>query len=246
MVDGQGADEYLMGYPGLFPHLFLDLLSSFQLKNLFKELISSKKNSVHLLKALFSLLPESLRLYSRKILKKNSLTPSWLNLKKLNVEARYPLSQIEFRGGKEQTSLMFTKTSLPELLHLADRNSMAHSIESRTPFLDHRLVEYVYNLPTEEKIKGSFTKHLLREAMKGILPEDIRLRRDKIGFQAPEMLWIKEEKEAFYRKLEMAIERSSGILHPSLLKEFEKKPCSMNFWQFIIFGEWLETFQVTI
>jgi asparagine synthase (glutamine-hydrolysing) len=76
------------------------------------------------------------------------------------------------------------QTSLPSLLRYEDRNSMAHSIEARVPFLDHRLVELAFRLPAEAKVRGADTKRLLREAMKGVLPEPIRTRRDKLGFRA--------------------------------------------------------------
>ena len=73
---------------------------------------------------------------------------------------------------------------LRSLLRYEDRNSMAHSIESRVPFLDHRLVEFVFSLPPEEKVRGAETKRLLRRAMAGTLPERVRQRRDKLGFAA--------------------------------------------------------------
>ena len=76
------------------------------------------------------------------------------------------------------------QTSLPSLLRYEDRNSMAHSIEARVPFLDHRLVELAFRLPAETKVRGADTKRLLREAMRGVLPEPIRTRRDKLGFRA--------------------------------------------------------------
>jgi asparagine synthase (glutamine-hydrolysing) len=76
------------------------------------------------------------------------------------------------------------QNSLPALLRYEDRNSMAHSIEARVPFLDHRLVELAFRLPAEAKVRGADTKRLLREAMKGVLPEPIRTRRDKLGFRA--------------------------------------------------------------
>ena len=72
---------------------------------------------------------------------------------------------------------------------------MAHSIEARVPFLDHRVVEFAFRLPGALKISGVETKHVLREAMKGVLPEDIRARRDKIGFRAePDATWMIAER----------------------------------------------------
>jgi asparagine synthase (glutamine-hydrolysing) len=68
---------------------------------------------------------------------------------------------------------------------------MAYSIETRLPFLDYRLVEFVFSLPTEFKIKEGVTKIILRIAMHGILPEEVRNRMDKIGFVTPEADWFK-------------------------------------------------------
>lgn len=80
--------------------------------------------------------------------------------------------------------------NLPLYLRVEDRNSMAHSLESRLPFLDHRLVEYVFSLPTHWLMRGGSNKYLLREAMRGILPEQVRQRRDKFGFPIPEVRWL--------------------------------------------------------
>jgi asparagine synthase (glutamine-hydrolysing) len=85
-----------------------------------------------------------------------------------------------------------TKTYLHELLMKQDQMSMAASIESRVPFLDHRLVEYTAKLPQRMKIRGSETKWILREAMKGILPEEI-LTRSKMGFPVPIGNWFRNE-----------------------------------------------------
>lgn len=87
--------------------------------------------------------------------------------------------------------LLFT-SPLPSLLHYEDRNSMAHSIESRVPFLDHRLVECVTRMNPEDKIRKGVTKSLLREAMKDILPKPIYDRKDKVAFATPgEVLWLR-------------------------------------------------------
>ena len=67
---------------------------------------------------------------------------------------------------------------------------MAFSIETRLPFLDYRLVEYVFSLPSHQKIKGGVTKVILRNAMKDILPEEVRKRKDKMGFVTPEGIWF--------------------------------------------------------
>ena len=83
-------------------------------------------------------------------------------------------------------------TSLPALLRYEDRNSMAFGIEARTPFLDYRLVEHAMALPADVLIREGWTKAVLREAMTGLLPETVRLRRDKLGFATPETRWLTE------------------------------------------------------
>jgi asparagine synthase (glutamine-hydrolysing) len=90
-----------------------------------------------------------------------------------------------------------TCTNLPALLHYEDRNSMAFSIESRVPVLDYRFVEYVASLPLNQKIRAGVTKTVLRKAIKGIVPESIRCRMDKMGFVTPEEVWMREDLRPF-------------------------------------------------
>jgi asparagine synthase (glutamine-hydrolysing) len=82
--------------------------------------------------------------------------------------------------------------SVPALTHYEDRNSGAHSLEVRHPFLDHRLVNFVVNLPTELKIHQGWTKYILRAALPE-MPAALRWRRDKQGFLVPEQLWLRRE-----------------------------------------------------
>jgi len=80
---------------------------------------------------------------------------------------------------------------LEHLLKWEDRNSMWFSLESRVPFLDHRLVEKTLSLSRNMIIKNGMTKYILREAMKDTLPENIRMRKDKIGFDTPADKWFR-------------------------------------------------------
>jgi asparagine synthase (glutamine-hydrolysing) len=83
-----------------------------------------------------------------------------------------------------------TKTYLHELLMKQDQMSMAASIESRVPFLDHKLVEFTAGLPERMKLRGMTTKYILRESMKGLLPDTI-LTRSKMGFPVPLSAWFR-------------------------------------------------------
>ena len=86
-----------------------------------------------------------------------------------------------------------TLHSIPSLLRYEDRNSMAFSIESRTPFLDYRLVEFCFSLPSEFKISGAETKLVLRRAMSGLMPREVVERKDKLGFPTPVSHWFRGE-----------------------------------------------------
>ncbi len=82
------------------------------------------------------------------------------------------------------------KTYLQELLMKQDQMSMAASVESRVPFLDHKLVEYTARLPERLKLRGWTTKYILRRSMKDVLPEAI-LKRRKMGFPVPVGAWLR-------------------------------------------------------
>ena len=86
-----------------------------------------------------------------------------------------------------------TKAWLPALLQVEDRMSMAWSIESRVPFLDKRLAELAFSMPSNIKFKNGLTKYILRKSMKGKVPEEILWRKDKLGFPVPLKEWFKKE-----------------------------------------------------
>src|SRR6185312_8451321 len=104
-------------------------------------------------------------------------------------------------------------TSLPALLRYEDRNSMAWSIESRVPFLDYRLVEYLAGLPDHMKLRRGVTKVVLRKALGDVLPESVRDRRDKMGFVTPEHAWLGEIGSGWIRdQLRVAIDTLPSLL----------------------------------
>ena len=82
------------------------------------------------------------------------------------------------------------KTLLPALLHVEDRVSMAHGLESRVPFLDHRVVELASTIPADVKFKNGTMKHVLREALGDRLPDSVLARTDKMGFPVPLHEWL--------------------------------------------------------
>lgn len=93
------------------------------------------------------------------------------------------------------------KGSLPALLHVEDRTSMAASIESRVPLLDHRLVEFMAHIPPNIKFAGGRMKHLFKEAVRNSVPEPIFERKDKMGFPTPLTQWTQGVAREFVRDM---------------------------------------------
>ena len=106
---------------------------------------------------------------------------------------------------------------LEELLRYADRNSMAHGREIRLPFLSHELVEFIFSLPANYKIRKGWTKWILRETMGDKLPEAIAWRKDKTGFEPPQKLWMEDKnmQEAIQQAKRKLVDEK--ILKPSVL-----------------------------
>lgn len=142
-----------------------------------------------------------------------------------------------------------TNLSIPALLHYEDRNSMAFSIEARTPFLDYRLVEFCLGLPFEEKIKADRTKVIMRKALKDILPDEVITRRDKLGYPTPFARWIRQDlKEEIKEILYSNSFINRGIFNPEKIKEMLERHLTGNsdeswmLWRIITLELWYRMF----
>lgn len=196
LLDGQGADEYLAGYMHAFDRLIGQELSKMQLFTALKTIYwHQKRHKIPKQQLLFLIAKSVVAGFSGE---QRFFSYAFRN--KVEQVIKLDKSIIPFSINGIQTNNSFDHylyhqvftTSLPSLLHYEDRNSMAFGIESRVPFLDHRLVQYCFQLGNQEKIKDGETKSILRNAMTGILPDDIRLRQDKKGFVTPgEDKWLR-------------------------------------------------------
>jgi asparagine synthase (glutamine-hydrolysing) len=137
-------------------------------------------------------------------------------------------------------------TSLPALLRYEDRNSMAFSVESRVPFLDFRLVEFLAGLPDGMKLQRGITKTVLREAMRGVLPEAIRTRGDKMGFVTPEEVWLGKTATAWFRDgVEATLDTIPSLFERGKVLEMLERtvagaiPFSFAPWRILCFGRWI-------
>jgi asparagine synthase (glutamine-hydrolysing) len=187
ILDGQGGDEQLAGYRKFYLFYFMELLKQKRLLRLPSEVIS------------FFFSPGILATLNLK----SGLRYFTAGNRLLKVD---DLLQRSFRDefGEREPGIGYqgnlglrmkedlTRYSLPVLLRYEDRNSMAHAVETRLPLLDYRLVEMLATFPLDQKMRYGWTKYVLRNAMKGSLPENIRLRKSKLGFSPPEETWFKD------------------------------------------------------
>lgn len=257
-LDGQGADEMLAGYNGYPGQRIRSLLEKGQLGEACfflnewakwpgRSRLAGAKRAVaemtqgHLYDAL------------RRLNGMQDL-PSWINagaLEERGIIRRYPRQRadsIEFgRRVTAELALSLAQRGLPALLRHGDRNSMRFSVESRVPFLTLDMVELLLSLPESFLIsRTGETKSVFRAAMRGIVPDDVLDRRDKIGFATPEREWL----------LSMA-DTVRGWLREDLglpffnqqevVKAFDqivsgKQAFSWQVWRWINFSRWYASF----
>jgi len=259
MLDGQGADEMLAGYR---PYISVriasllrrgDLLAARRLAFAGARLPGSQSAPRLLAKAGASLLP-----------------PGVFQHVKHGVDASRPQADrwidhawFAKHGGIERpvsplsTSLHevlrrdVTSSSLPALLRYEDRNSMAFSIESRVPFLTTSLADFVLRLPASYLLDtDGTTKSVFRSAMRGIVPDGILDRRDKIGFATPEKQWL----GALSGWVDTTLDNADRDSLPGLRLEMVRaewqgicagqRPFGWHVWRWLNLVRWMELFQV--
>jgi asparagine synthase (glutamine-hydrolysing) len=143
------------------------------------------------------------------------------------------------------------QTSLPMLLRYEDRNSMAHSVESRVPFLTPTLINFIFSLPEEQivDIEGN-SKSVFRKAMQSLVPAPILGRRDKVGFSTPEKRWLKDLQPWVEKSLNSETAASISALNLERIKQewqgvsTNKKPFNFRVWRWINLIHWAELHSV--
>jgi asparagine synthase (glutamine-hydrolysing) len=261
LLDGQGADELLAGYHGYFGSYYIELARRLRLGSLVKELVDYRKlhgayQPMIYAAAIRALLPGPLLALLRRmpgiraLARRSAMGTPWLDRdfeKAHRTESPLPA---KFRSDlKNHLYSLFMYSSLPGLLHYEDRNSMAFSLEARVPFLDYRLIEYIFSLPSEQKLGSGMTKVVLRNAMKGILPETVRTRVDKMGFVTPETVWFRTIlKDAVTSVIASPAFRDLGYFNvPEVRSEFERhcrgeRNISFVIWRWINLLLWKDMF----
>ncbi len=145
----------------------------------------------------------------------------------------------------DQVSYADLHTFLPfNLLEYGDRMSMAHGLEVRLPFTDHKLVEFALRLPAQFKLRGSESKHILRRAVRGLLPAEI-LERPKLGLNPPLGIWLQNDLAPRVEEMlgEAAVRRR-GWFHPAAVRRIVesyrsgRRDYSLQIWALLVLEEW--------
>lgn len=248
VLDGQGADEQLGGYRKFYYFYLSELLKRRQWSHAIKEVAS-------LLGSISFFLDLQLR---QAVLRYSPFGSNRAHIgnffdagfAKRFIGRELPLS---YTGNlAERIKLDMTRFSLPVLLRHEDRNSMAFSVESRVPFLDHEFVEFLASLPFSQKMNAGWTKYVMRRGLSGILPRKIQMRKSKLGFQAPEDDWFRkillEPVTDTFRNARF-IDRFANldVLQKSFTADFSgkmsRRPASFYF-RFFILEHWARVFDV--
>ncbi|MCK6693640.1 MAG: asparagine synthase (glutamine-hydrolyzing) [Thermoanaerobaculia bacterium] len=249
-LDGQGADEALAGYHYFFGFHFKNLLRNGRIGTLASEMrhYYSKHRSLYGIKSLaFFLLPAFLRSQVR-VMEKGYLDTGFFHAH--NNGDNLIAGELYGSPSLQDALINHFEYKLEHLLKWEDRNSMWFSLEARVPFLDYRLVERTLSLPEDMIIREGMTKHILREAMRGTLPEQIRMRRDKIGFETPEAEWFRTPVFQHYIKNLISSEPfiSRGIMDVKKVQllynnHLERKANhSREIWKWIHLEKWYNQF----
>jgi asparagine synthase (glutamine-hydrolysing) len=201
LLDGQGADEILAGYPYQLGAFFGETAARSGTGRAIREAraatqVTGRPLMFHLGLLAYQRLPLPAALRRLAVGRFSTHTHVPRAMLEPGLAARLApdagLRHLPRATLREERLANLWRTSLPALLRYEDRNSMAFGIEARTPFLDYRLVEHAIALPAQALVKGGWSKAILRDAMSGVLPETVRLRRDKLGFTTPEKRWMAE------------------------------------------------------
>lgn len=200
LLDGQGGDEILLGYEKYYGAFIASSFRSGGVPEMMSAILATSRNNAKLraanmVKYVLGSLSASARnyYYSRQHRHLRGIDFNFDHIKNFAKSSQdsFALQKLEIE-----------KTNLPILLRCEDKNSMAHSIEARLPFLDYRMVQFCLSLPDKYKIRNGWSKWILRNAMTNRLPSAVTWRKNKFGFEAPDEIWLNRHNAEMQRSVE--------------------------------------------
>jgi asparagine synthase (glutamine-hydrolysing) len=239
VIDGQGADELMAGYTPYFFVYFQQLRHEHRYGALIREAFDARDVTVPFFR---NYLGDRFK-PGRKVEPRTLLDVGFFG--RFQPDSRRRHTARTLRGRLYEDVFVH---SLPALLRYEDKNSMAFSVESRVPFLDPRLVEYIFSLPADAIIGGGWNKRVMRQALTGILPEKVRNRRWKVGFTTPEMAWLVARKDLVNDIFDSESFRSRPYFDAGAVKEAFARICdgeaeeTLAIWRALNLEIWLRVF----
>ncbi len=250
LLDGQGADEILGGYYPFAGAYLVSLLRKGKLRKYKKEIKALKSNfnpnmGTAMLRAAFYGLPQNFQSMTRQ---KGRLGYELISEK---YKARAAILESPQRGATDfqELGLRSVEFGLYELLHYEDRNAMHFSIESRVPFLDHRVVEWSLAQAPEVKIVNGWTKYPIRQMLDKESYKELAWRKDKLGFVAPQARWrdeLRNEMVALIDRIDLPEVFDKVALRNLFLQKLNKPAEQTEFWRVFALLRWLELFKITL
>lgn len=207
-LDGQGADEMFAGYPVFRAAYAAGLLRQGRFREAQNLIASAQSGGLRLLlQTMATFLPDAARPLMRRLAGK-PVMPDWMQAGWFATVPANDMAHGSLNSLQADLARSREKSSLPMLLRYADRNAMAVSVENRVPFLTTALAEFAISVPDSDLIDSAgTTKSVLRRALRGLVPDPVLDRRDKIGFVTPEARWF-----AGSPALRAMLERTSDTL----------------------------------
>lgn len=245
-LNGQGGDETMFGYERYYAFYFLDLIKKLNFKKALKEFkLASKHSRLSLKELLIYLFYFNFPLI--RIIRKKMKASSYC---KKNLLSKAPYNLIKkIYYPKTLKSLIITElthTQLPHILHMDDKGYMAHSIETRIPFLDYRYIELALKIKPDYKIKNGYTKYIIRKMMDGKMPESVTWRTNKMGFPFPIQKYLNSLKEEDMADLFENPKSATLFNIEKIKKEFSKNKFNISVIMFMNVEIFLRIFDVKI
>ncbi|MCG8325304.1 MAG: asparagine synthase C-terminal domain-containing protein, partial [Thiotrichales bacterium] len=263
VLNGQGADETLAGYPSFFRNHWATTLLDGAPGRLWKQLSAYSDHFGSSPARLFAdVVQQTLRCalcqlpayraLGRWRRRRAAEESTWLS------SGFFAHVEAEDDGPPDWRLDDALKTAvnvfpLPLYLRVEDRNSMAHSVEARLPFLDYRLVEYAFSLPGMWKMNGALNKYVLRESMRDRIPESVRARTEKFGFPTPINRWVRQTmRHTFEEALSERALNQTGLFATSRIRrDLERHlrgeiDVGAELFNVVQFQRWLEISRVSL
>ena len=249
LLDGQGADEALGGYSYFTGIYLIELLKKLRFREFFnqsRKIMENRSVSIfnELSRAYFSFLPHSTKAFFRENFRKGS---QYLSKEFISEHKNSKNLYVQTENSYIKKNISAIKYGMHELLRYEDRNSMAYSIESRVPFLDHNLVELSLKIPFKYKIKSGWTKYILRKSIENKVNDKVVWRKDKKGFVTPQGEWknnLRKELIEYIEKSNVPEFIDKDFLISQTNKDIKNATELSEYWKMISIVKWIDIFNI--